>query len=64
MRIQKQLEQSQLTLRNDFNAWYKVMQKQQTAQNPMEMTTDSKVKEDLQAFYKARDQIYSKIGPQ
>lgn len=56
MRIQKQLEQSQITLKKDFDAWYKVMQKQ--PQNPLQMTSDPGVKEDLQRFYQARDQIY------
>jgi hypothetical protein len=52
-------------MQNDFEAWLKVMMTQQTTEpaisTPGSSAGKESVDENLQAFYKARDQIYSNI---
>ena len=43
---------------SDFEDWYR-MYPNKEAKNPLEMTSDKNVQDDLKAFYKAKEQIYN-----
>ena len=54
-RIQRLLEQGRKRMQNDFEAWLAVMMQQSNKGG------NTSVDENLDAFYKARDQIYSNL---
>ena len=55
-RLQKLMQNMNQTLQRDFEAWLDVMMKQSRSS-----VRDVSVNENVQAFYKARDEIYKKL---
>ena len=58
--IQKMLENSRKRMQSDFEAWLQVMMKQSSSTNTSTVLKDQNVSDNLEAFYKAREQIYNK----
>ena len=56
-RIQTLLKNISEKLQSDFESWLEVMMKQQSRP----AVSDPSVNESLQGFYKARDEIYSRM---
>lgn len=55
-RLQKLMQNMNQTLQRDFESWLEVMMKQSKSS-----VRDSEVSDNVQAFYKARDEIYKKL---
>jgi kinesin family protein 6/9 len=55
-RLQKLMQNMNQTLQRDFESWLEVMMKQSKSS-----VRDASVNENVQAFYKARDEIYKKM---
>jgi hypothetical protein len=57
-RLRNQIDRCWKQLQKDFEDWYR-MYPNKEAKNPLEMTSDKNVQDDLKAFYKAKEQIYN-----